>query len=164
MKPLWELAVRRRIGLPRHNTANDGAVVLLYTIALLLGVAVVTACAAPWFAGRAAVFTASAYTGLALQQYAWYTGRIYAECWGEEGVAVVAIAMLMSILIGVVSMLFSILMGSMLRLIVLGGLHAALLFAWRWVGLVGSLFDGTEKLRRRQGEVISGGGQGYKGY
>ena len=28
MKPLWELAVRRRIGLPRHNTANDGAVVL----------------------------------------------------------------------------------------------------------------------------------------
>lgn len=141
MKAAWELALRRRIGLPRHNTANDGAVVLLRVSALAIVAALLALLAMHWAIGRAAAFAASAFVGLALQQYAWYTGRIYVECWSDEGIPVVAVAALAAGMISLISVLFSVLLSGFMRLLVLGAIHFGLLFSWRWVALWGSLFD-----------------------
>lgn len=140
-KPVWEVALRRQLRLPRHSTSNDDASTLLRIAACVVLAALLTCLSAPWVAGRAAFFTASSFVGLALQQYAWYTGRIFTECWSEEGVPVVATAALSSMLVGMISLLFSILLGGIARVVVLGGLHSLLLFSWRWGGLWGSLFD-----------------------
>ena len=133
--------MRRHLRLPRHSTANDDAAILLRIAGSGVVAALLTMLFAHWLAGRTAMFTASSFVGLALQQYAWYTGRIYTECWADEGIPVVATVGLSSLLIGLISLLFSILLSGLLRVVLLGGLHVAFLFSFRWGGIWGSLFD-----------------------
>ena len=153
IKPAWETALRRRIKLPRHYTANDSASVLLRLSALAFFAAAIAFVVAPWFVARLALFSASAFTGLAVQQYAWYTGRIYTECWSDEGIPVVATCGLAALFLGLFSVLFWLLLPALTALVLIGGLHSALLYCWRWGNIWGSLFDGTEKLRDRQNEA-----------
>ena len=49
IKPAWETALRRRIKLPRHYTANDSASVLLRLSALAFFAAAIAFVVAPWF-------------------------------------------------------------------------------------------------------------------
>ena len=141
-----ELALRRHLRLPRHHTANDGATILLRIAALVTIASVLSTVVVPWIFVRFAVFTASSFVGLALQQYAWYTGRIFVECWSEEGFPVVATIVLVSVLLGALSWLFSILLQGVTRFVVLGGLHMAVLCSWRWGSIWGSLFDVRTRL------------------
>ena len=53
---------------------------------------------------------------MALQQYVWYTGRIYAECWAEEGAPVVAMVLLASFVFGLISFVLALLLPQMLCL------------------------------------------------
>ena len=142
MKPAWEVMLRRVIRLPKHSTANDGAVLLLRAAALVAIAAIIVVLFAPWFVGRLAVFTTSAFVGLALQQYTWYTGRIYSECWNDEGIPVLMTVGLSAVLLGVLSLLFSILLvgHGFLKIVLIGGVHFAILSSWRWA-IWGSLFD-----------------------
>ena len=146
-KPAWELALRRQIGLPRHSTANDDARVLLRLSFMFVAAALLSCLAAPFYFIRlVCLFTASAFVGMALQQYVWYTGRIYAECWAEEGAPVVAMVLLASFVFGLISFVLALLLPQMLCWLMVGGLHMALLTSSKWA-FYGSLFDGTEKLR-----------------
>ena len=142
MKSVWEVTLRRLIRLPKHSTGNDGAVLLLHAAALVVIVAIIVVLCAPWVIGHLVMFSASPFVGLALQQYAWYTGRIYAECWNDEGVPVLLTVGMSSVLIGVLSLLFYVLlMGhGLLKIVLIGGVHLAILSSWRWA-IWGSLFD-----------------------
>lgn len=146
-KPAWELAIRQRVGLPRHSTANDDARVLLRISFMFVAAAGLTGVTVPFFFLRqTCAFIASAFVGIALQQYTWYTGRIYSECWADEGAPVVAMVVLAAIVFGLISFVFALLLSGILRYIICGGLHAALWTSCKWA-FYGSLFDGTEKLR-----------------
>ena len=112
-KSAFEMACRRRLNLPRHSTANDGAAVLLRIAALAVCAASLSSLVAPWLLVRFALFSTSAFVGVALQQYSWYTGRVYTECWTDEGFPVVATAVLIAALLGLISLLFSILLPSL---------------------------------------------------
>ena len=77
-KSALELAVRRRVGLPRHSTANDEAVVLLrLTLLAIMGAFTLVVLGGSRLVARGTVLSASAFAGLSLQQYCWYTGQIY---------------------------------------------------------------------------------------
>ena len=104
------------------------------------------AVSASWYWALLALFAASAFSGLGLQQYAWYTTRVYSECWADEGIAVVALVALASALLALISLVLWLLMPRLLCLLVVGGLHLALLSSCRWA-FWGSLFDGYEKRR-----------------
>lgn len=150
-KPAWELAIRQQIGLPRHSTANDDARVLLRISFMVAAAAVIVSLAAPFlFLRYACIFIASAFVGIALQQYVWYTSRIYTECWTDEGAPVVALVVLGAIVFGLISFVFAVLLRGMLRYLICGGLHVALLTSYKWA-FYGSLFDGTEKLQDERG-------------
>ena len=79
---------------------------------------------------------------------AWYTGRIFTECWSEEGYAVSAVVALSALVIGFISLLMSLLLAPLLRIALLGGLHVGILTSWRWAPW-GSFFDGIEKMDKR---------------
>jgi hypothetical protein len=140
-RPTVEAWLRRRMRLPRHYTANDDASILLRLAGAAPLAALVLALMSNWVVARLALFAASAFAGLTLQQYAWYTGRVYAECWAFESGPVIGTAVLTSFILGGISLLFSMLLQGFTCIAVLGGLHLALLFSWRWVDLCGSLFD-----------------------
>ena len=149
VKPWYESALRRRIGLPKHCTANDDALVLLRLAMLSIATCVIVAVSTHWIFAWWMAFTTSAFLGLSVQQYVWYTGRIFNECWSQEGVAVAAVVSLSAAALGFMTLLFSLLMPSLLRMLVCGGLHAALLTSYRWA-FWGSLFDGTEKANKKR--------------
>ena len=146
-KAAWEVALRLRLGLPRHSTSNDGAVALVRVALLMALTAAVLLTCCPWPVGLAAVASASAFAGIGLQQYAWYTSCIFSECWADEGLPVAAVALISSLLLGGVSLLLWVLLGGVTRLLLLGALHAGLLTSHRWA-FWGSLFDGNEKRQR----------------
>ena len=61
----------------------------------------------------------------------------------------VAVAMLTSFIVGMMSLVLSVILLSWwTRLLVLGTVHVGILTSARW-GFWGSLFDGTEKVRHR---------------
>lgn len=148
-KSAWEAALRLRLGLPRFSTANDGAVALVRAALLVAAAAALVGVCCPWAAGVAAAGAASAFAGLALQQYAWYTARIFSECWPDEGFAVASIIGFASLLLGGLTLLLWAALSGLRRALVLGALHAGLLAAYRW-GFWGSLFDGVEKLQQQR--------------
>ena len=147
-KPAWELAVRRNAGLPRHHTANDGASVLLRVAAFFGVAAVVLLASVPWFLSHVVAFSAVDFFGLGMQQYAFYTSRVFSECWVEEGAPVVALVALTACVLGGISLLFEVILGGLPRILVLGSIHGAVLTSYRWA-FWGSLFDGTDKVSSR---------------
>ena len=148
-KDFYEPALRKLIKLPAHRTANDDALVLLRLALVATAGSALTVLIVPWVLVRFIGFSLSAFVGLSVQQYTWYTGRIFKECWVEEGVPVIAVLMLSSLAIGVLSLLFSVLLPPLGRTFLLGGLHLALLTSCRW-SVWGSLFDGTDKLAAKK--------------
>ena len=146
-KPQWEIILRRRLGLPRHHTANDDATVLLRVGFIFAIVSLLLFIAAPWYLSYTALFAAIDFAGLGVQQYAFYTGRVYTECWSEEGAPVVALVALTACVLGGISLLLFVLFSSspFTQLLVLGTLHGGLLSSYRWQ-FWGSFFDGNDKL------------------
>lgn len=128
------------MGLPRFSTANDDAAVLLRLCALVVLVAALIASTADWLLARVAAFFASAFVGIALQQYAWYTGRCYVECWADEGTIVAAVVTLSAVVLAFISLLLSLLLPGLSRGAVTAVLHVGILTSWRWASW-GSLFD-----------------------
>ncbi len=143
-KPAWEVVVRQRLSLPRYSTANDGAAVLLRMAATFALVACVTVLTCSRWIGILVLATASGFVGLAVQQYTWYTSRIFVECWKDEGHAVASVAGLMALIVGGLTTIFWLLLPLGWRLSLVGGLHTGLLTSHRWA-FWGSLFDGVEK-------------------
>lgn len=146
-KPDWELAIRRQLGLPRHFTANDGASVILRVGIIFAIAAVILLLSAPWYLSYAALFAAVDFAGLGLQQYSFYTSRVYSECWVDEGSPVVALVALTACLFGGVSLLLYVLLANstLSCLLLLGTLHGGILSSYRWQ-FWGSFFDGNDKL------------------
>ena len=147
-KAWYEVVCRRRLGLPKHSTANDDAVVLLRLAMIAASLCMLACVYCPWFLRRFAVFTTSAFLGLSLQQYAFYTSRSYIDCWTDEGFAVAAVVGISACAIGFISLMFSLLLPSMIGFVMLTVLHGALLTSSRWARW-GSLFDGNDKLSKR---------------
>ena len=56
--------------------------------------AVVLLASVPWFLSHVVAFAAVDFFGLGMQQYAFYTSRVFSECWVEEGAPVVALVAL----------------------------------------------------------------------
>ena len=140
-KSVYEQSLRHALGLPRHNTANDGAFVLM-RLALLAAVAsALILLSTPWIVGLAAAFVASAFAGLCVQQYAWYTNHVYVECWSIEGMPVAALTALSAGAFGFASLIISMLLPLSASMLVLGTLHVAMWTSYRW-HFWGSLFDG----------------------
>ena len=146
-KPQWELILRRKLGLPRHHTANDNATVLLRVASIFVVVSLLLCLVAPWYLSYAAFFAAIDFAGLGVQQYAFYTGRVFTECWADEGAPVVALVALTSCVLGGISLLFYVLFANspFTQGIVLCTLHGGLLSSYRWQ-FWGSFFDGYDKL------------------
>ena len=149
-RPFYEPPLRRFLGLPRHNTANDGA------RALAVGAAVVVACCTclvlylrlDGTAKRGSVVSfallilparlcafafACTFTGLALNQYAWYTTRTYHDCFHDEQGPVWRIVTFVVAIVSPSSWLLAVL----LLLAVAAGLPRVM--------ALGSLFDGHDK-------------------
>ena len=142
-KSVYEQSLRRALGLPRHNMANDGAFVLM-RLALLAAVAsALFLLSTPWIVGCAAAFVASAFAGLCVQQYAWYTNHVYVECWSVKGIPVAALTALSAGAFGFASLIISMLLPRVASVLVLGTLHVLLWTSYRW-HFWGSLFDGKE--------------------
>ena len=156
-KSVYEQSLRHALGLPRHNTANDGAFVLM-RLALLAAVAsALILLSTPWIVGGAAAFVASAFAGLCVQQYAWYTNHVYVECWSIEGMPVAALTALSAGAFGFASLIISMLLPLSASMLVLGTLHVAMWTSYRW-HFWGGLFDGmgsrsTEKKKRAPEEA-----------
>ena len=158
-RPFYEPPLRRLLGLPKHNTANDGA------RALAVGAAVVVAvCGGLGLRGTLPVSLllpfrlalcgfACAFTGLALQQYAWYTTRTYVDCFYDEQGPLWMIVTFAASLVGAVTFVVAIVCPSThVRLLILLLLLAVAAGLPRVMAL-GSLFDGREKdLKVRRGE------------
>ena len=159
-RPFYEPTLRRFLGLPRHNTANDGA------RALAVGAAVVVACCTclvlylrlDGTAKRGSVVSfallilparlcafafACTFTGLALNQYAWYTTRTYHDCFHDEQGPVWMIVTFAASLVAAVTFVVSIVSPSSWLLAVL--LLLAVAAGLPRVMALGSLFDGHDK-------------------
>ena len=67
-KPSYEVAARRHLGLPRHSTANDDAVMLLRLAALVVVIGALMASTCSWVFARIAAFSSIAFVGFSLQQ------------------------------------------------------------------------------------------------
>mmetsp|Transcript_19139 Transcript_19139/g.39039 ORF Transcript_19139/g.39039 Transcript_19139/m.39039 type:complete len:157 (+) Transcript_19139:102-572(+) len=147
-KSMFERWVRSRTRLPKHCTANDDAAVLLRLSVMALTVSGLVSCSCPWYAVWFSWFTASAFIGLSLQQYAWYTAKISVDCWSDEGFPVVAVISLSAMMIGFLSFVLAALLPPWTRLLGLTILHVGILTSVRW-SFWGSLFDGTDKARAR---------------
>ena len=144
-KQAWELVVRRHALLPRHSTANDDASVLLRIAILFVAAAAVLLLAAPWYVSHFVGHAALVYSGLGLQQYAFYTGRVYSDCWTDEGAPVMLLTVGVGFLLGAIFMVSELLFSPFMCLVLLGALHAGMLTSCRWA-FWGSLFDGNDKL------------------
>jgi hypothetical protein len=146
-KPQWEIVLRRKLGLPRHHTANDNATVLLRVGFIFALVSLLLFFAGPWYLSYTVFFAAVDFAGLGVQQYAFYTGRVYTECWEEEGAPVVALVTLTSCVLGGISLLLFILFANspVIQLLIFCTLHGGLLSSYRWQ-FWGSFFDGNDKL------------------
>lgn len=145
-KPAWERFVRKWVGLPRHCTANDEAAVLLRLTVLSACAAALVCVCMGGVLGRLALYSWLSFAGVSLQQYVWYTGRVFVECWSDEGVPVVAVAAITAMVFGAFSLLCSVLLTGVAWVVVLGTLQGSILSSYKWA-FYGSLFDGTEKSR-----------------
>ena len=147
-KARWEQVLRLRIlGAPRHSSANDGASMLLIVAFVgILPACLVLAFLLPRVKLALATF-AVIFSGLSLQQYAWYTVYIFHECWSDEGPAIAAIITMASALLSVIMLIGYVLASPLKCWIAHGVLWVAMLTCFRWAPW-GSFFDGTDKAQQ----------------
>ena len=149
-KPRWEQLLRLRVlSAPRHSSANDSARSLLIAAGVVAAVclSLCIVCTRPlqW----ALIAFGVVFSGLSLQQYAWYTVRVDSECWEDEGRPVVMIVAFSSALLAVMNVLATALLPGWLQQLLQAGFALGILTCHRWAPW-GSLFDGTDKLDARR--------------
>uniref|UniRef100_A0A7S0LJ62 Uncharacterized protein n=1 Tax=Coccolithus braarudii TaxID=221442 RepID=A0A7S0LJ62_9EUKA len=146
-RPFWEATLRRWLALPKHNSANDDARILAQ-LALASLAASIASCAllsahAAWgvWAG------ACTLTGIALQQYAWYSAYTAVDCLSDELPSVLLIAFLASVLLAFMGTVLALVLQATARPFALCALCMLVLTVPRMcVRWMGSLYDGTDKL------------------
>ena len=148
-RPLWEIRLRQLLRLPRHYTANDNASILPKCAAVVLSASSVIWVLQPAVVGWPVLVAACTFAGLAIGQYSHYTARTGVDCWSDESLPVIGIMVLACLLVGFTSGL-AVLLPRTMRAPALLCLCAGLLSVPRLaVPIVGSLYDGTCKARRR---------------
>ena len=149
-KPRWEQLVRLRLlRAPRHCSANDSIRSLLSAAALVLLSCVALCSFCPAALQSALCGFGIVFSGLALQQYAWYTVSTFAECWSDEAPAVVMIMLLASALLGVMNLLVAVLLPWWPRVAFQVISFLAISTCHQWAPW-GSLFDGIDKVGKAQ--------------